>query len=579
MKKLLFLALIFFVVNSSFSQDIPQHISYTRIYDFIDELANDDFIQLNSVVKPYSRKYIADKLTEAKLNENQMSKRQRDELYFFLEEFALEQDRLPEHEFALSEGEKARFDIVPPVFHYKDSIFRARIQPILGMNIFMNSTGQINQRWFGADLQAMIGKHISIYGSLRDISFAGKSKLETYKDLTTFQRLSEPTYLTNFPGYQYKEPSDFSDSRGGIKIGWNWGSVGLVKDNIVWGDNYNGSNIISGRAPSFPMVTLNLRPVKWFEMNYIHGWLVSNVVDSAKFYIENDVKKWYRNHNKYIAANMFTFIPIPKLNISFGNSIIYAEDNVQPGYLIPIAFYKSTDHLLTKGIATENQNSQLFFNLSSRNIKHVHLYASLFFDEIKFSRFSASSKEKNPVSYKVGGKVTNFPIPNLNAIAEFTRTNIINYKHSIEAITYTSNSYNLGHYLGDNAQEFYASLGYKPIQGLDLNVFYLNAKHGNEYLFARRGEDANIRQIISQSSLGDVIWKNQTFGFKALYEVFNNAYAVLNVENSDIQGYDAASEAIPGEKRMTAQEVLNYFTPPFLQGKNTTVTVGFSLGF
>lgn len=579
MKKLLFLALIFFVVNSSFSQDIPQHISYTRIYDFIDELANDDFIQLNSVVKPYSRKYIADKLTEAKLNENQMSKRQRDELYFFLEEFALEQDRLPEHEFALSEGEKARFDIVPPVFHYKDSIFRARIQPILGMNIFMNSTGQINQRWFGADLQAMIGKHISIYGSLRDISFAGKSKLETYKDLTTFQRLSEPTYLTNFPGYQYKEPSDFSDSRGGIKIGWNWGSVGLVKDNIVWGDNYNGSNIISGRAPSFPMVTLNLRPAKWFEMNYIHGWLVSNVVDSAKFYIENDVKKWYRNHNKYIAANMFTFIPIPKLNISFGNSIIYAEDNVQPGYLIPIAFYKSTDHLLTKGIATENQNSQLFFNLSSRNIKHVHLYASLFFDEIKFSRFSASSKEKNPVSYKVGGKVTNFPIPNLNATAEFTRTNIINYKHSIEAITYTSNSYNLGHYLGDNAQEFYASLGYKPIQGLDLNVFYLNAKHGNEYLFARRGEDANIRQIISQPSLGDVIWTNQTFGFKALYEVFNNAYAVLNVENSDIQGYDAASEAIPGEKRMTAQEVLNYFTPPFLQGKNTTVTVGFSLGF
>ena len=352
-----------------------------------------------------------------------------------------------------------------------------------------------------------------------------------------------------------------------------------MKDNIVWGDNYNGSNIISGRAPSFPMVTLNLRPAKWFEMNYIHGWLVSNVVDSAKFYIENDVKKWYRNHNKYIAANMFTFIPIPKLNISFGNSIIYAEDNVQPGYLIPIAFYKSTDHLLTKGIATENQNSQLFFNLSSRNIKHVHLYASLFFDEIKFSRFSASSKEKNPVSYKVGGKVTNFPIPNLNAIAEFTRTNIINYKHSIEAITYTSNSYNLGHYLGDNAQEFYASLGYKPIQGLDLNVFYLNAKHGNEYLFARRGEDANIRQIISQPSLGDVIWKNQTFGFKALYEVFNNAYAVLNVENSDIQGYDAASEAIPGEKRMTAQEVLNYFTPPFLQGKNTTVTVGFSLGF
>lgn len=571
MRKYLFLAVTLLVVNTAFGQDIPQHISYTRIYDFIDELANDGFIEINSVVKPYSRRFISDKLAEVRQQESALNKRQKDELNFFLEEYALEQNRLPEREFLLYEGNYSRFDLVPPVFLYKDSIFRARIQPILGMNIYVNGNGQINQRWYGADFQAMIGEHVSVYGSLRDISFAASNELNP--------RLSEPAYLTNVPGFQYKEPNDFSDSRGGIKFGWNWGSVGLVKDNVVWGDNYNGSNILSGRVPSFPMITLQLKPAKWFEMNYIHGWLVSNVVDSARFYVENDVRKWYRNHNKYIAANMFTFIPIPKLNISFGNSIIYAEDNVQPGYLIPVAFYKSIDHTLTKGIATENQNSQLFFNISSRNIRHVHLFSSVFFDEIKFNRFKPSSAEKNPVSFKIGGKVTNFPIPNLSATAEFTRTNIINYKHSIPAISYASNSYNMGHYLGDNAQELYASLGYKLIRGLDLNVYYLNAQHGNEYNYARRGEDANIRQIISQPSLGDVIWKNQTVGFKALYEVFNNAYAVVNIENSYIQGFDAVSEPIGGENRMTAQGTLDFFTAPFLHGKNTTFTVGFSLGF
>ena len=571
MRKYLFLAVTLLVVNTAFGQDIPQHISYTRIYDFIDELANDGFIEINSVVKPYSRRFISDKLAEVRQQESALNKRQKDELNFFLEEYALEQNRLPEREFLLYEGNYSRFDLVPPVFLYKDSIFRARIQPILGMNIYVNGNGQINQRWYGADFQAMIGEHVSVYGSLRDISFAASNELNP--------RLSEPAYLTNVPGFQYKEPNDFSDSRGGIKFGWNWGSVGLVKDNVVWGDNYNGSNILSGRVPSFPMITLQLKPAKWFEMNYIHGWLVSNVVDSARFYVENDVRKWYRNHNKYIATNMFTFTPIPKLNISFGNSIIYAEDNVQPGYLIPVAFYKSIDHTLTKGIATENQNSQLFFNISSRNIRHVHLFSSVFFDEIKFSRFKPSSAEKNPVSFKIGGKVTNFPIPNLSATAEFTRTNIINYKHSIPAISYASNSYNMGHYLGDNAQELYASLGYKLIRGLDLNVYYLNAQHGNEYNYARRGEDANIRQIISQPSLGDVIWKNQTVGFKALYEVFNDAYAVVNIENSYIQGFDAVSEPIGGENRMTAQGTLDFFTAPFLHGKNTTFTVGFSLGF
>ncbi|HHT23587.1 MAG TPA: hypothetical protein GXZ87_09825 [Bacteroidales bacterium] len=588
MKKIFFslIALAFGLMLSA--QDIPQHISYSRIYDFVDELANDGVIEINSVVKPYSRSFIAEKLLEADAQKERLNKRQVSELAFFLEEFALEQDRLPDFEFPLIEGKKGRLDLMPPMFYYRDKAFRARVQPILGMHILNNDNGQIQQRWFGVDFQAMIGKHVSVYGSLRDISAAGKSKMENPP--LYFERLSEPTFLTNYPGYEYKHPSDFSDSRGGVKLGWNWGSVGLVKDNVVWGDNYNGSNIISGRVPSFPMITLNLRPAKWFEMNYIHGWLVSNVVDSAKFYVENDVKRWYRNHNKYIAANMFTFIPIPKLNISFGNSIVYAEDNVQPGYLIPISFFKSVDHTLTKGLGIENQNSQLFFNISSRNIKHLHLYSSVFFDEMKFSRFKSSSPDKNPFSFKVGGKLTNFPIRNLSANVEFTKTNIINYKHSIEAITYASNNYSLGHYLGDNSQELYASLGYKPIRGLDLEVFYLDAKHGNEYNMMKYDENGEkgtvpgvansyIIKIISQPSLGDVIWSNKSFGFRALYEVFNNAYAVVKIESSDIQGYDATSEAIAGERRMTAEETLNYFTPAFLQGKNTTITVGFSLGF
>lgn len=570
-KKKIAFVLSLFAFSFLSAQDIPENISYTRIYDFVDELANDGIFDINSAVKPYSRSYICSKLLEAESKSDQLNNRQKKELQFFLEEFALERNALPDYDLSILSNGGSQIDVIPPVYHYRDSTFRARIQPILGMNIYLNSAGQINQKWYGADFQGMIGKQFSFYGSLRDISFTANNNLSP--------RLSEPTYLTNFQGYEYKEPNDFSDSRGGVSVSWNWGSVGLMKENIVWGDNYNGSNILSGRVPSFPMIALRIKPAKWFELNYIHGWLVSNVVDSSKYYIENNVKKWYRNHNKFIAANFFTFTPVPKLDISFGNSIIYAEDNIQPAYLIPIAFYKSIDHTLTKGIGTENQNSQIFFNISTRNLKHVHLYSSIYFDEINFSRFKPSSKEKNPYSVKIGGKINNFPIQNLNATVEYTRTNIINYKHSIDVLTYASNSYNLGHYLGDNAEEIYASIGYKPVRGLDFTLSYVDAKHGNEYNFARVGADANLRQIISQPSLGDVIWTNKTLGFKILYEVFNDAYAIVNIENSNIQGYDAKSQPILGEKRMTAQEVLNYYTPTFLQGKKTTLTIGFSFGF
>lgn len=553
------------------AQDIPEHISYTRIYDYLDELAIDGIFELNSAVKPYSRAFIAEKLLDAQKHKEDLNKRQQDDLKFFLNEFALEQDKLPDTQLGLVRNDQLTLAFLQPAFNYRDTLFRVRIAPILGMNITVNGNGTLIKRWYGVDFQTMIGKHLSVYGSLRDISVDGPL-------------LARPTYLNDYPGYEYKESSaggDFSDSRGGIKYSWNWGSIGLVKDNVVWGDNYHGSNILSGRVPSFPMLTLHLKPTKWFEFQYFHGWLVSNVADSTRYYIDNMGNKEFRMTNKFIAANLFTFTPISKLNLSIGNSIIYAEPNIQAAYFIPFAFYKSEDHTLTKGLNLENQNSQVFFNISSRNIKHLHLFASVYADEISMSRFSASSKEKNPISYKIGAELSNFQIENLSLITEYTNTNIINYKHSIPALTWASNGYNLGSYLGDNSEELYLALRYKPIRGLDLCLSYMDAKHGNEYIYLRRdAQNINtISNIISQPSLGDITWSNNSIAFNAQYELFNNAYAVLNLTYSDIKGYDLTSTPITGEIRKTAQGYLDLFTPAYLQGKNTTISVGFSFGF
>lgn len=568
MKKSIQLFIFIFSILSAYAQDIPEHISYTRIYNYLDELATDGIIQLNSVSKPYSRGFIAEKLLEAQSQSGELNKRQKDELIFMLNEFALEQNKLPDTYLNLWRNEHLKAALIQPAIHYCDTLFRARITPLLGMHITNNSNGNIVKRWYGAEFQAMMGKHLSVYGSLRDISIEGAL-------------LADTRFLNDFPGYEYKESStggDYSDSRGGIKYAWNWGSVGLVKDNVVWGDNYHGSNILSGRTPSFPMLTLRLKPVKWFEMQYFHGWLVSNVLDSSRFYVDNQDKIHYRMANKFIAANLFTFTPIRNLNISVGNSIVYAEANVQAAYFLPIAFYKSLDHTLTKGLAIENQNSQVFLNISSRNIKHLHLFTSVYTDEVDFDRFLPSSAEKNPISFKIGASLSNLPFDNLSLTGEFTRSNIINYKHSIPAITWASNGYNLGHYLGDNSQELYLALRYKPIRGLDLSLSYVDAKHGNEYDYIRSPSSV-IRKIISQPALNEISWTNKTIGFNAQYEVINNAYALVKVEYSDIKGYDLTSTPIVGEVRKTAQGYLDLFTPAYLQGKNTTFTVGFSFGF
>lgn len=553
------------------AQNIPEHISYTRIYDFLDELTNEKIIDVNSAIKPYSRQFIAKKLQEAQTNEKKLNKRQQNELYFFLEDYALEQNRLPDYDLPIEDNRTWRIDILPPSFHYRDSLFRVKLMPILGMNILYNSNDKITQRWYGFDFQSMIGNHLAVYASLRDVSQKG-------------ELLAEPTYLTPYQAGAYKRTNnggDYSEMRGGMSYAWKWGDVALVKDHIQWGNNYHGSNIFAGRTPSFPMLKLSLKPAKWLEINYFHGWLTSNVIDSTRYYLSNQNEKMYRYTNKFLAANLITFTPISQLHLSAGNAIVYAESNVQPAYLIPIAFYKSMDHTLTMG--TENQNSQLFFDISSRNIKHLHLFTSIFIDEFSVARLKASNKEKNPISYKLGFRLSNFPLANFSLTGEWTRNEILVYKHSIPALTWATNGFNLGNYLGDNSQEIYVALQYKPLRGLDINLSYSQAEHGNEYAYIRHGiwesSKASVLDIISQPFIKDKIWSNKALSFDVKYEIFPNIYAILNIENSNIQAFESASEVTFGEKRMTVEEVLNFYTPKFLQGKQTTITAGFSFGF
>ena len=239
------------------------------------------------------------------------------------------------------------------------------------------------------------------------------------RDNTESEILSAPEFFTQRGGggnFKNNESGgvDFEEMRGGIVYSWNWGSFGLVKDHVNWGTNYNGANIFNDRPPSITQLKLQMKPAKWFEFNYFHGWLVSMVVDSASSYYYNvGNTTYYRStyRPKYMAANMFTVTPWKKLNVSFGNSIVYSDMNVYPGYLIPIMFFKAIDHTVNANI--DNQNSQMFFDISSMQINKLHLYTTLYIDELKTSRMF-DSETHNFWSWKVGFKESNVLINNLS---------------------------------------------------------------------------------------------------------------------------------------------------------------------
>jgi hypothetical protein len=79
------------ILNTAvFSQEIPQSVSNTGIYDFLDELANNKIISINSAIKPYSRLFIAQRLKEAEEKKEQLNARQQKELEFYLTDFGKE---------------------------------------------------------------------------------------------------------------------------------------------------------------------------------------------------------------------------------------------------------------------------------------------------------------------------------------------------------------------------------------------------------------------------------------------------------------------------------------------------------
>ena len=558
MKKLILLIIILIQHSFCYSQTVYEHISRKTIYNFLDELANAKIIEINSAIKPYSRVFIAEKLKIASENPDMLNKRQQQELDFYLKDYRLEllpgtTGMKPLNLFPKSDHFATALN--PLGFHYKDSVFTASVRPIWGIDNYTNSNGNAFHRWGGLEAFAYITEHIGAYTSLRD----------NYES----EVLTSPEYFNQWQGAPQKNDpdggSEYSEARGGLMASWKWGAIGVVKDHAEWGNNYNGSNILSGRTPSFAQIKLQLTPVRWFEFNYIHGWLVSEVIDSSRSYWDNDV---YRGvfYNKYIAANMFTFRPVKHLAVSIGNSIVYSDMNVHLAYLVPFLFYKSVDHTLnaTNSAGQTGQNSQFFFDISSRNIKNLHLFLSVFVDEFSISRVTEPD-EHNFLSWKGGFRLSNWPLKNIILTGEYTYTLPLTFQHNIATTTFESNKYNLGHYLHDNSQDIFVSVTYKPIRGLSVDLFYNLGLHFNDYIY---NYDPDLDKL---PVMQDLTWRNNRIGVQGKYEFINNAYVFAGLIMGNNEGFDVAGE--------DAQYYLDRYSPELFQGKTTTFRVGFNIGF
>jgi hypothetical protein len=566
---------------------IPEPAGDEAVYLFLDELAADGVITLNGAVKPYNRLMIRKKLEEAAARTDrvaavdgvavtgekdltdqdgqsdsgadrnsglysrmhpdrepayrQLSSRQQKELDFWLNIY--------------SNGEpdgKLKLLLSPATAYYRDSLFSVTVSPILGLTAGVTMAAPVDQAGEAgtASRQRTIAwkNGAKVYGSYGRWGFFAALQ-DNHQD----PLLGSPEYLTRERGGHIKNGTDFSEMTGGVSYMWKWGDIAFLKDSPVWGSGYAGTNILSGRAPSFMHIRLHLKPADWVEMTWIHGWLTSMVVDSTRSYwISNAYGTTYREHyrRKYIAANIFTFTPVEKLYISAGNSVIWSDSRITPYYLIPVFFYKSVDHAVNSGI--NNSNSQMFLDVSSNNIRHLHLYGTLFIDELSTARFTNS--DYNFFSWKGGFRAGNFSfLPDTWLTAECTFTYPLTFQHNVTVTTFENQGYNLGHFLRDNSRSWYFALDWRPVRAAGVRLWHERSERGPDYQSIGGSR-------IGLPYLGSIEWSNITTGIDISYMITGGVQVQATLIRRNVSGNED-------------------WYPSHLYGETTTVSGGLIWGF
>jgi len=286
-----------------------------------------------------------------------------------------------------------------------------------------------------------------------------------YSRIKTPLRGVIPSQINDKNQYQYDEIN--------AQLSWQIGefNFSLEKMNNVWGFGKNGTVIFSDNAPSYPQIKMRVPLSKDIDFIYFHGELNSNLTDSSRAYIINYLNPAYTKyrdvtHSKYIAAHQLEISLWDGVDLSLGESVVYSDRGPLLIYLVPVMFFKAAEHY-----NGDKDNCQLFGSLDLNILKNVNAYISLFIDELNTDELFDPYLSHRQVAFTTGIRLFNIPGDNIDMTLEYSRVNPAAYNHNIPAVTFTNNGFVLGNWMGQNADNIFAEIGFTPMHALHLTAF------------------------------------------------------------------------------------------------------------
>ena len=516
MKKLFLLLYILFIPGIISAQAVFEPTS-SSVYEFLNRLSVRGIIEFQDELRPVSRKLIAEKLLDAERNIQKLSGIEKDDLNYYKQDYYIEletiHDSVSQKMIVFRNDEEAGFR----PFLYKDAVFSFTVDPILGLTFNRQYGNGFKHRWNGL-------KFSGYYNNF-GYNFYFKDNEESGGALDTLKRVSpEPgIVLHDVKGNGF----DYSNIRGAISFSWKWGSIDFGKDYIEWGSGRRGQLILSDKAPSFVSLRLIAKPVDWLQFQYIHGWLYSEIIDSSS--IRTTLvsgRDSYYQKNKFIAAHILSFYPEENISFSLGESVVYSE-KLEPIYFIPVIFFRLSDHYLSSSNNT-GDNAQVFANAVYKNYSlPAKFYGTLFIDELSLTNVFKGGNLSS-VAYTFGINFIDPVVENSELIVEYTRVDPFVYLNSNDLQLYNSHGYQLGHWIGSNAKQIYASYKQWFLRGLSVNLWGEHIVKGQTELPEQQYE------LPYPSILYGPRLSITSFGIDAGYEIYRELRAHLYYQYSNI---------------------------------------------
>jgi hypothetical protein len=515
-KKIIYILIASYISLSA--QSIYEPVYNQEIYNFLNGQSIKGNINIFDDIRPYTRLTIARKLQQLSKKSNRLTNTEKDQLNFFKSEYAFEIKYLNKNTTKINDffkfGATNRFEF----YKYYDKNFTFDLNPIWGVGYDIKKKNY--HQYSGVRFRGRISNFLGFYFDYRDNLERG-SNLDRKKMFTP-----ETGVISSKGGKNYFE---YSETRGGFTFGWKWGDFTMAKDFINIGSSFQSQVILSSKAPSFPYMRLEIHPVRWFRYNFIHAWLNSNLIDSTTIrytgvgsYYENRSKTFSRRM-KYYVSHTFSFQPFDNWWLTFGESIIYA-DRLEYVYFLPV-FYRLADHYNSKSGADSGDNAQIFFNTSYIWAKiKSKLYFSLYIDELSPESFFSGGNNAQVLAWTFGGRFTN-PLWNDSYITlEYTGIKPYSYMNADPAETYFSSGYQLGHWIGSNAVQYYLLFEQYLSRALKISSTFQYVMKGNK----ENINDYYNRVTSTYPLLSGTVSHFSEFGLSFSYNPYHDLFLKLN---------------------------------------------------